>query len=412
MPSMLEGVRVVEFASDVAALAGKMLAELGAEVLLVEPPGGHRSRRYGPLARDLPDGNNSLWWHYYATSKSSIVADVDQPDDRAALHSIIESADVVIEADDPGVLGAAGISRESFSSVNPRLVWLSVTPFGSGSSRSADPAVDLTLLAAGGAVWNCGYDDHSKPPVRGGGNQAYHIASVWAVKAVLTALLARRALGGKGQHVEVNAAAAVNVTTEQATYFWHVAQATVQRQTCRHAHANPTQSPLVVCGDGGYAHSGVLPRRRREFVEILRWLDELHIGIEDFPDRVFLEMALEHEVVDISRAPYDDEVAAIMSAAREAFVVIASRMPDAQAFFVRGQQAGLTCSPVNTVPTIVEDPHLRARDFFVSAPVGESQTFEYPGAPFVAKSAPWRLAHSAPVIGDQVTNWRGWDSER
>ena len=83
------------------------------------------------------------------------------------------------------------------------------------------------MLAGGGPVWNCGYDDHSLPPVRGGGNQGHHTASHFAVMSTLVALLARDENGG-GQHIDVSMHAAANVTTEAGSYEWLVAQATVQ----------------------------------------------------------------------------------------------------------------------------------------------------------------------------------------
>ena len=100
---------------------------------------------------------------------------------------------------------------------------MSVTPFGRTTSRAHEPATDLTLLAGGGPVWSCGYDDHSLPPVRGGGNQAFHIGSTFAVMGALTAVL-HRDVTGRGQHVDVSMHAAANVTTESGSFDWLVAQ--------------------------------------------------------------------------------------------------------------------------------------------------------------------------------------------
>src|SRR5205823_10483606 len=96
---------------------------------------------------------------------------------------------------------------------------VSITPFGQTGPRSDEPATDLTLLATGGPVWSCGYDDHSLPPVRGGGNQAMHTGGHFAVMSLLVAVIAREA-GGPGQHIDVNLNAAANVTTAFASYAW------------------------------------------------------------------------------------------------------------------------------------------------------------------------------------------------
>src|SRR5262249_61087897 len=95
----------------------------------------------------------------------------------------------------------------------------STRPCGGGHPRRGGPATDLTLLAAGGPVWSCGYDDHSLPPVRGLGGQATNIGGHYAVLSVLTALL-YRAASGEGQHVDVSLYHAANVTTQMASYHW------------------------------------------------------------------------------------------------------------------------------------------------------------------------------------------------
>src|SRR3954447_8572562 len=100
----LAGLRVVELASDFAALAGKMLGDLGAEVVVVEPPGGHGSRAYGPFVDDQPDPERSLWWWYYNTSKLGVVFDIDTADGRDTFRALAATADIVVEAEPPGRL--------------------------------------------------------------------------------------------------------------------------------------------------------------------------------------------------------------------------------------------------------------------------------------------------------------------
>src|SRR6185503_336144 len=96
---------------------------------------------------------------------------------------------VVLEGEDPGRLTALGLGATDELARRPEFVWVSITPFGRSAPRAAEPATDLTLLAGGGPAWSCGYDDHSLPPVRGGGNQAYHTGAHHAVMALLVALL-------------------------------------------------------------------------------------------------------------------------------------------------------------------------------------------------------------------------------
>ena len=189
MSGALDGLRVVELASRQAAWAGKLLADLGADVIVVEPPGGHASRAFGPFLDDEPGPERSLFWWNYNTSKRSVVLDLDDTDDATRFRGLAADADIVLEGEEPGRLATLGLDYADLCADDPDLVWVSVTPFGRDTSRAHDPATDLTLLAGGGPVWNCGYDDHMIPPVRGGGNQAFHIASVFAAMSALTAIL-------------------------------------------------------------------------------------------------------------------------------------------------------------------------------------------------------------------------------
>jgi len=210
------GLRVVELASEQAAFAGQTMAGMGADVIVVEPPGGHATRSYEPFADDRPDPDQSLWWWYYNVGKRSVVLDLDRPDDAEAFRRLVATADVIVEAEPPGRLRSLGVDYDDIQAANPGVVWLSATPFGRNTSRSAEPATDLTLLAGGGPAWSCGYDDHSLPPVRGGGNQGFHLGSVQGVMAVLTALLERE-MSGLGQFIDLSLHAAANVTCEAST---------------------------------------------------------------------------------------------------------------------------------------------------------------------------------------------------
>ena len=257
--SALTGMRVVELASERIAYAGKLLGDMGADVVLVEPPGGEPSRGYPPFVNDEPMEDGSLYWWHYNTSKRSVVLDLERDAARDAFKKLVASADVLIESETPGRLAELGLDYDTLSKIKPDLIHVSMTPFGRSTSRKDEPVVDLTILAGGGPVWSCGYDDHSLPPVRGAGNQAQHTASLFALTSLLVALLEREQ-SGLGQHVAVDMHAAANVTTEMASYHWLVWQGTVQRLTGRHASERPTLPSQVCCADGSYVTTGVPPR--------------------------------------------------------------------------------------------------------------------------------------------------------
>ena len=185
----LTGLRVIELASEHAAFAGKLLADYGAEVLLVEPIGGHRTRTFGPFAESLPEAHpdRSLWFWHYNTSKQGVQIDLDTPEGADQFRTLVGFADIVLEGETPGRLAALGLDHGQIDS--PTTVWVSVTSFGRSDPRSLDPFSDLTAIAGGGLAWSCGYDDHSLPPMAPLGNQGYQTASIWAAVGALIGVI-------------------------------------------------------------------------------------------------------------------------------------------------------------------------------------------------------------------------------
>jgi crotonobetainyl-CoA:carnitine CoA-transferase CaiB-like acyl-CoA transferase len=396
-PGSLDGLRVLELASDRAAFAGKMLADLGAEVIVVEPPGGHESRWFAPFAADVPDRESSLWWWHYNTGKLGVVLDLGDSCDRARFCELVASSDVVLESEPPRSLSDLGLDYEQIVPTASPLVWVSVTPFGR-TSRAGEPATDLTVLAGAGPAWSCGYDDHSRPPVRPGGNQGFHSAALWAVMGALAALRARRFVGG--QRVDVSMHAAANVTTEAATYEWLVAGETVQRQTLRHAAVRPTAARIARSADGHYVIGG-MPRTGPEFRALVEWIGELGVA-DDVEDYVFVEMGCERGGVVIPDVETDPVTAAIFHAGINALRRLTELLP-AQQFFREAQRRGLPVGIVLAPEDVMEDEHFIARGFPVEVRHDDlGRSYTYPGAPFVASASPWRVRGRAPHVGEHT----------
>ena len=397
-PGALQGVRVVELARDPIAFAGKLLGDMGADIILVEPPGGDPARGYPPFVDDEPGEDRSLYWWHYHTSKRGVVIDLDDEAGRDRFRALVATADVLLEAEPRQRLASLGIDYEDLKSLRDDLVHVTVTPYGRADPKSDLPFTDLTLMAAGGPPWSCGYDDHSLAPVRGP-LQGFHIACHFAVMSTLTALL-HRAISGTGQFIDVSMTAAGNVTTEGASYNWLIAQNTVQRQTGRHASVNPSVETQQLCADGRYANTGVGPRQAKGFAALDKWLKELGLFAE-LPEAVFLELGAQHEgPLDISKIGEDDEITAIFGASRAALRLIASKL-SAQEFFVGCQRAGLTAGAVNSPEEAFEDEHFKSHGFQV--PVFHEdlgRDVVYPGAPIRLPECPWAISRRAPKLGE------------
>ena len=170
----------------------------------VEPPEGAPGRRIGPFADDVPDPERSLHFWYYNRGKRSVVLDVsDRCTSRLELR-LLADADVVITSAAPARAAALGIEpRRRCRRRHPSLVVVSVTPFGLDGPWRDYVTSDLVSLAAGGPLMSCGYDDHSLPPIRPGGDQAAQTAAAFGHIGLLLALLERQRTG-RGQVVDVS----------------------------------------------------------------------------------------------------------------------------------------------------------------------------------------------------------------
>jgi len=396
----LAGLRVVELSNERCAWAGKLLADMGADVILVEPPGGDVARGYGPFLEDRPGEDRSLHWWHHQTSKRGIVLDLDTEAGRAALRRLAASADVLLESEPPGRLAAMGLDHPELCAANPRLVYCSLTPFGRSGPRRDELATDLTVLAAGGPVWMNGYDDHAIPPMRGLGNQGYAIGCHYAVMSILTAILWRGA-SGEGQWIDVSLHAAANVTTEAGSYVWLVSKETVQRQTGRHASQVRSLPSQTRCADGRYVTTGFPPRKPDEYRKLLEWLRAL--GLEErLPEAVFLQQGAELPGLDLSKIGIDDQVTAIFGAGREALCLIAANV-SAHDFFVGAQRIGLSVGAVLAPEEAYDDPHFKARGMQVEVEHPEhGRRFRYPGAPYALQQGAWRISRRAPRLGEHT----------
>ncbi|MCR9095432.1 MAG: CoA transferase [bacterium] len=397
--SALQETRIVELASERIAWAGKLMGDMGADVILVEAPGGDASRGYAPFADDQEGGESLYFWHYN-TSKRSVVLDLEKTAAREAFLALVASADVLIESEAPGRLAVLGLDYDDLVKVKPDLIHVSVTPFGRESSRKDEPVTDLTIIAGGGPAWSCGYDDHSLPPIRGGGNQGYQTASHYAVMSALTAIF-HHGVTGEGQFIDLSMHAAANITTEMASYMWLVEGATVIRQTGRHAMPMMTMPVQIQCQDGRYATTGMPPRTPAGFGALYDWLDELGL-VPRLPEAIFLDNARHRESIGFADIGVDDEVTAAFSAARDALQLIAENST-ADGFFEGAQKINITVGAILSPEEAFENDHFVARGYPVEVEHPERDApVRYPGAPYKLPASPWRISRRAPALDEHA----------
>ncbi len=199
---MLSPYRVLDLTDEKGLFCGKMLGDLGADVIKVEKPGGDSARKIGPFYQDDPNPEKSLFWFAFNTSKRGITLDIEKPEGQEIFRKLIESTDVVVESFPPGYMDKLGFGYSELGKINPGLVMVSITPFGQTGPYRDYRTSDIVAWALGGYLYDFGDDD--RPPIRiSHHSHAYlHAASEAATGAVMA--LYYREITGEGQHVDVS----------------------------------------------------------------------------------------------------------------------------------------------------------------------------------------------------------------
>ena len=182
----LAGLRILELADEKGQFCGKLLGDLGADVVKIEPPGGEPNRHVGPFLDDIPHPERSLSFWYYNTSKRSITLNLTTADGRQIFSRLAGTADVILETFRPGFLASLALGYESLREQNPRLIMCSLTPFGQTGPWRDYLSSDLLHMAAGGEMASCGYDEAdvpNAPPIAPGGGNAWHMGCHFAYMA-------------------------------------------------------------------------------------------------------------------------------------------------------------------------------------------------------------------------------------
>jgi benzylsuccinate CoA-transferase BbsE subunit len=403
----LSDVRVLELPGAVGAYCGKLLADLGADVIKVEPPGGDPSRRIPPFFHDDPHPEKSLYFFAFNTSKRSITLDMATADGRVLLRRLAQRADVVIDSFPPGHMDALGLGYESLRQGNPGLIYCSITGFGLWGPHASYKASDLIAVAMSGMMYLAGFPED--PPNRPYGDQSHYCASVQAAAGILTALL-HRDRTGQGQVVEVSMQEALAMNQETAMQYWDLRQELRRRQG--EGRRLPSGEWFRVpgigtyeCADGHvYLMIGV-PGFGAPISVLIQWMAEEGMAgdltspeWQDVFSRLDLRLLVQlYQGADVSAAqewlPRFRHVDGII----ERFV----RTKRKQELYEEGQRRGLLVAPVNTPRDVLDNRQLNERGFFVTVEHPElGAAIRYPGPPYRLHGTPARIWRRPPRIGE------------
>lgn len=388
MTGPLTGLRVLEFADEKGQFCGKLLGDLGADVVKIEPPGGEPCRHVGPFLDDIPHPDRSLSFWYYNTSKRGITLNLETADGRALFRRLAAGADVILETFRPGFLASLGLDHESLREQNPELILCSLTPFGQTGPWRDYLSSDLLHMAAGGEMASCGYDEAdvpNAPPVAPGGGNAWHMGCHFAYISIMAALV-YRTVSGHGQYIDASIHEACALTTESAVANYIYRGEVLRRQTGRHHAAGPTNQTQFRAKDGSYVTAliagGLNPRNVRNLAELM---DSYGMAgdLKDprYQDPAFIAANTSHIIGDLLAG------------------FIAS-LP-AEEVYHAAQERGFTWGAVRVPEALLDDAHLHDRGFWKQVEHPElGRSFVYPGEPAIYNGSPWRISRRAPLIGE------------
>jgi len=376
-PAALAGLRVIELASESGVYCGKLLADLGADVIKIEPPGGDATRGAPPLLEGVPRSDASLFFQYMNTSKRGVQLDLNRSADCECFRQLVTRADLVIETTPPGVLEERGIGYDALAADHPGLVFTSITGFGQTGPHRDFASTDLVANALGGAMTVTG--DPDDPPVALAASQAHIAASTCAAASSLIALHHSRRTGA-GQRIDCS----IHETTVAVTHICGVGKwlddgiIPIRGGTGLFASvpsgAYPCRDRLVY----------LMVNRPAHWQALAQWVHEV-TGNAEVLDPMF-------EGPSSNRIPYRELI--------DLFVGELTQHFDAEDLYREGQRRHIAFTPVNRAPEVCADPHLAARGFFVDVDHPTAGRLRQPGAPYRHGGTPWRVARPAPRVGE------------
>jgi CoA:oxalate CoA-transferase len=373
----VSGFTVLELGEGVSApFCGKLLADYGADVIKAEPPQGEAARRHGPFPDDLPHSEKSALFLYLNTNKKGITLDISTASGARLLRRLVEEVDVLVENQPPGRLEDLGLSPRELAQVNPRLIMVSVKPFGAGR-YGRWTATNLTSFASGGQMYLTG--DPDREPLLTAGYQAEYQAGLNAFAATLAALLGL-AVMEVGQHIEVSAMECQACALE--IYLPDYAYRRSKALSGRRGNTNSAVIGLYPCKDG-YLGIHAMPRQFAALAQAM--------GRED--------LATDERFRDVrSRLLHNDELEA------ELYAWAATQTREKA--YRRAGELRAPIAPVLNLEEVVTSPQMKARRCFQEVDHPAAGRWVYPGPPFRLtgdSSADdgwgWR-AGRAPLLGE------------
>ena len=375
-PAALQGVRVVEWGSFVSApFCGKLLAELGAEVIKIEPPRvGDQSRQHGPFPDHLPHPERSGLFLFANVNKRGLTLDVSTATGRQLLGRLLESADVFLENQPLDLVEELGLDYPSLKDSHPQLIVTSISPYGRIGPYKSYQGYDLTVNAMSGLSFGTGY--LHREPLTTPLYQASYLAGVGAAFASIVALLGRD-LTGRGQLVDISEVQVVSSLLTGYHLPTYIYRGVAGWRSGNRMRLGLFPNCVLPCKDGYVCIDAPQLEQYQRFLALLG--DQDWMQDQRYRDR----RAMSDQ--------YPEEAEALISPwfmqhTKEEILQLCleNRIP---------------CVPVRTFDEVMVEPQLEQRDYFQGMEHPEAGNLRYPGPPFRMAGSPVRAVRPAPTLG-------------
>ena len=367
----LTGLRVLDLTGRMGGYCGLLLANLGAQVILIEPPGGDPLRRQGPFKDDHFDKEQSLSFAAYHTNKNGIVLDLEIGEHRETLRQLVSHADALIEDKPAGFLERMGLGYGALQSLNPTLVMTSITGFGQSGPYRDFKAPNIVAFAMGGLMNLCGHS--GRAPLMGPCDVAYHLGSVHAAFGTLVALFNRR-VSGRGDHIDVSLQDVLVADPFLRIITRYSVTGEVPERT---GHSQSTTvAETYQCKDG---YARIFVNQADHWKRFVDWLGRppelLDPKYENAQNRFPLRQTIDR-LVEARTLNYETKK-----------------------FFDEFQSLRLAAAPINSPSAFLADEQTQARNFVTTVEHPRLGRHDFPGDPYKFSETPWRVERGAPLLG-------------
>ena len=371
----LSGYRVLDLADSRGAYCSKLLADMGADVIKIEPPEGDPGRSMPPFVNDVPHSEKSLYFLHRNAGKRGITLNLDTREGCDTFIRLGESADVLVDNSPPDYMPFLGLDYDALQEINPRLIMASITEFGHSGPYKYRRGSNLVDFAMSGVMITSGYP--GKEPCLLPGSPAYDAASVHAAIGILSAIYMRGSTG-QGQFIDVS----VHETSRMGLYPWIVPNYSYAVNPGGPPPTHETRMgaavyPVYPCKDGLIRVVALTPRQWDALVRVLG------------SPTVLLMDEWKSFMYRIGNA---DDLYALMLEYTEKYTMLE--------LFEAGKREGVPIAPILNIGDYYNSPHTKARKSFAEVDHPVAGKADYPGPPYKWSETPAAIQRPAPCLGE------------